>query len=90
MGFVVGGVLVVGGVTAASREPMGRHTDTGTAATLRERRVGIVIGVLGVVFMAQEGVRLGGIGAMAAQTPGRAGTSPAPVDSVSVQEQDRG
>ena len=46
--------------------------------------------VLGVVFMAQEGVRLGGIGAMAAQTPGRAGTSPAPVDSVSVQEQDRG
>jgi drug/metabolite transporter (DMT)-like permease len=52
LGFVVGGLLVVGGVTAASCEPMGRHAGTGTAATARERRAGIVTGVLGVVFMA--------------------------------------
>ena len=46
--------------------------------------------VLGVVFMAQEGVRLGGVRAMAVPALRRAGTSPAPVDAVPVQEKGRG
>lgn len=46
------------------------------------------VSVLGVVFMAQEGVRLGGVRAMAES--GRVGTFHIPVDAVSAKDQGRG